>query len=356
MTLRLPGRFSVALLMAGIVAIGLLVTSESIVCWRAVDPQSLTPGNRATHGWVRGLTWSADGTTLFAESRGERYLEFQWTAHDMTLAEDRGSVWEDLLGITSVEASLSPNARKILLTTERGNLAWMDLASYETTEFKAPPSAHFKLPTMSYDARLLAAATDRGVVYLCRATQGPLIACESAESAEVTKLLFSDDNQQLLACRYNGKIEIWDTSTGTLQHCLCGQPNVVAAAFLQDGTKVISSLGGDCVQITELNTGKVCWQEPHGLRGLNGVWRLEPSPDGSLVAWAGIDNQVVICDLKQSRKRIEFENPSYVSNIRFSPDNKYLAVAGSEPVVRIYNTSTGHEERRIDTRLALTRQ
>lgn len=119
---------------------------------------------------------------------------------------------------------------------------------------------------------------------------------------------------------------------------------------------MISSLGGNDVQISDLETGEICWREPHGLRGLKCVWRLESSPDGSLVAWSGMDTQVVIWDLKQSRMRIEFENPSHVSNISFSPDNSYLAVAGSEPVIRIYDTATGHEVRQVDTRQASSPQ
>lgn len=352
MILRLPGRFSAMFLMAGIIALGLLITNESVVCWRAVDPQCLTAGNRGIHEWVRGLIWSADGRTLFLESRGERFLGFRLTVHDMTRADCRGSVWEGPIGITAMEASVCRDARKILLTTQRGNLSWIDLSSFEATDFAPPRSSIFESPTISHDTRLLAATTNQGRVYLCRATQRTLIACQSSESEQVTKLRFSHDDRQLLACRTNGKIEIWDTSTGALRHCLCGSPTAVAAAFLPGGTKVISSLGGSCVQITDLETGEVCWQEPHGLRGLNIIWRLELSQDGSLAAWSGIDNQVVICDLKQPQKRVVFENPTYVMNISFSPDGSHLAVSGTEPVVRIYDTSTGLEEKRIDVREA----
>jgi WD40 repeat protein len=343
-------------LMVGLVAFGLVITSESVVCWRACDPEYLTPGNRTTHWWVRGLTWSVDGNTLFSESRGEPILEFKLTAHDMTLPDGRSSVREESLAITAIEVSLSANARKVLLTTERGNLSWVDLVSLETSEFNAPPSAIFKMPAVAHNARMLAAASNQGTVYLSHATQETLIACESSESEQVTRLRFSNDDHKLMACRSNGRIEIWDTRTGTLRHCLSGESGPVTAAFLQDGTKVISSLGGNCVQITDLKTGEVCWSEPHGLREKNVVWRLETSPDGSLVAWSGIDNQVVICDLEHSRKRIEFDNPSHVSNISFSPNNRYLAVAGSEPVIRIYDTTTGREDRRIDTRLAYSKE
>jgi WD40 repeat protein len=347
MTLRLPGRLSATLLMTGMIAAGLLISSESTICWRAAEPRDLKQNSNA-QGWVRGLAWSADGNTLLSESRGDRFPDFKLTSHDLTHPEARGSAWAGPLGISAFDATLSPKAHKALLATERGDLWWVDLVTFETTGLTAPPREHFRLTAVSHDEGLFAAATDRGHVYVYEAKQGTSIVCESPNSEQVSNLRFSNDDQQLLTCRWNGAIEVWDAKTGTLRHSLTGQPGTVIAAFLQDGTKLISSFGGSYLQITNLATGEVCWKEPHGLRA-RCVCYLEPSLDGSIVAWSAVDNQVVIWDLEQSRKRFEIDNPSVVMNISVSPDSRFLAVAGCETVVRIYDTSTGLEVRRIDT-------
>lgn len=175
------------------------------------------------------------------------------------------------------------------------------------------------------------------------------VICDSPESDQVSKLRFSQVDQLLLACRWNGIVEIWETKTGTMRHCLPARSCAVAAAFLENGTKLISSSNGTCVQIPNMLTGEVCWKEPHGLRGPNGVYCLELSPDGSSVACSGFDNQIVIWNLGQPRKRLDLVNPSVVMNIGFSPDGRFLAIAGCKRVVRIYDTSTGVDVRRIDT-------
>jgi WD40 repeat protein len=106
------------------------------------------------------------------------------------------------LGISAFDATLSPKAHKALLATERGDLWWVDLVTFETTGFTAPPREHFRLTAVSHDEGLFAAATDRGHVYVYQAT------------SVVMNISVSPDSRFLAVAGCETVVRIYDTSTG----------------------------------------------------------------------------------------------------------------------------------------------
>lgn len=84
----------------------------------------------------------------------------------------------------------------------------------------------------------------------------------------------------------------------------------------------------------------------------NGIYRLEYSPDGKLLATRNRENTVAIYDLKTRKQVCEVsghEN-NWVETIDFSPDSRFFATAaGSGEKIKIWNAATGKLESEIDT-------
>jgi WD40 repeat protein len=84
----------------------------------------------------------------------------------------------------------------------------------------------------------------------------------------------------------------------------------------------------------------------------NGIYRLEFSRDGKLLATRNRENSVAIYDVQKQTQICEVsghEN-SWVTSIDFSPDAEFfMTAAGSSEKVKIWNTQTGKLESEIDT-------
>ena len=84
----------------------------------------------------------------------------------------------------------------------------------------------------------------------------------------------------------------------------------------------------------------------------NGIYRLQYSHDGKLLATRNRENVVSIYDLKTRKQLCEVsghEN-NWVETIDFSPDSKFfMTAAGSSEKIKIWNTLTGKLDSEIDT-------
>lgn len=84
----------------------------------------------------------------------------------------------------------------------------------------------------------------------------------------------------------------------------------------------------------------------------NGIYRLQYSGDGKLLATRNRRNVVAIYDVETRKQRCEVsghEN-NWVETIDFSPDAKFfVTAAGSTEKIKIWNTLTGKLESEIDT-------
>ena len=77
------------------------------------------------------------------------------------------------------------------------------------------------------------------------------------------------------------------------------------------------------------------------------IWALAASPDGRLVASAGVDRTIKIWSLSDARLWRTLDGSFGIEALAFSPDGRVLA-SGADDGITLFDATTGSQIRRID--------
>jgi WD40 repeat protein len=106
-----------------------------------------------------------------------------------------------------------------------------------------------------------------------------------------------------------------------------------------DGTLLATTdLETGILYIFDTTTWKLLWEIDEPNRGLTS-YSLDFSPDGTLLAGSGSEQDIYVWDMQTGERKYFFDNPYYsVNSVTFSLDGKLLAV--STPEARTYDRVT----------------
>ncbi|MEG3840520.1 serine/threonine-protein kinase [Microcoleus sp. herbarium14] len=129
-------------------------------------------------------------------------------------------------------------------------------------------------------------------------------------------------------------------SSQFLQRSLDNVGSVNAIALSPDGQTLVSASFGT-IRIWNARTGRLVrtLNPVHSKKSVN---TLAVSPDSSLLASGGGDNNLILWDLKTGRRvRTIQAHKAAVNSIAFSSDGQNLASSGDDKTVRLWNVRTG---------------
>jgi S1-C subfamily serine protease len=210
----------------------------------------------------------------------------------------------------------------------------------------------------SPDGRRLVAGTVDGKVRVWDATSGRRIHVLSAHKREVNVVAISPDGRRALSAGDGKVLRLWDIDSGELLHEYVDRDgrdvndyvSIDAVAFTGDGRRALSAGRGWMKEIwaRDLDTGKVVarWSFQGGSDYVPDI-RLAVSPDGRFVL-SSFERSVRLFDVETGRGLADFRRQDDLTRKAvFSPDSQTVIVASNDGphLIRVLDAPTGRELR-----------
>jgi RNA polymerase sigma factor (sigma-70 family) len=175
-----------------------------------------------------------------------------------------------------------------------------------------------------------------------------------AVDEQVWTLAFSPDGRRLATAggdnRLPGQLQIWDVAAGKPLVTRRMSPGVRSVAYSPDGQLLVTGHWGRLVATGHWE-GDIKLRDP--LTGAEravltghrlGVNALAFSPDGALLASAGLDKTVKVWDVKALQERQEFlGHTDMVFSVAFFHDGRAIVSGSKDQTARIWDLNTGKE-------------
>ncbi len=158
---------------------------------------------------------------------------------------------------------------------------------------------------------------------------------------------WSKDRNFIITKSDNGTYQTWDAKTGKILALAETKPDIALDEknrTIQRSNKDSSSNGelvaeggrwGDAsIKITEMKTGKAWWLDGHP----SVIGTIAYSPDGNYLAVAGSDKNIYIFDAaKRALWRTLTGHTKPISGLAFSPDGKTLVSSSEDESMKVWN-------------------
>lgn len=190
--------------------------------------------------------------------------------------------------------------------------------------------------------------SEAGRFWLWDLRSGELVSEPERHSDAITAIAYSPDGSQLATASEDGSVRTWQADNGRSISIWSGAQSVInAVLYSKDGERIYSA-GGDAKL--------VAWEPASDqtavvLPPIGGkVNALDLAPDGSRAVTGDETGRVWTWDLAARAKIQALDRQTYASitSAVFSPDGKYIAIAGSEKVVLIIGADSGAEVARLE--------
>jgi WD40 repeat protein/class 3 adenylate cyclase len=173
-------------------------------------------------------------------------------------------------------------------------------------------------------------------------------------STQMNAVAFSPDGKRLVSASGDATAALWDIASGERLLTLLGHgpgqeatqvDGVTAAEFSPDGARVATAGADGTARIWDTSTGQELltlvghgrWRP--GQPSHDGVVAVAFSPDGELVATAGVDGTTRLWDAGSGQELLTWDShpDNIVLDVAFSPDGTRLATGGYEGTAKIWN-------------------
>ena len=324
---------------------------------------AFSPGTRQVlaghHGEVRAVAFSPDGTTLLSASCAQFALE------DRECARGEFIVWDALSGALqrqweghagwinalAFDPALDQTAvvRAVSASADGSLIVWDVMTGQEILRLVGHTAAVNDVVFVP-GSRAILSASDDGTVLLWDADSGAVLSRLEGHTDHVNTVATNPGGTQAVTASDDGLSITWDISPDSptfgeaLQQFAGHSAGVIAAAFVSDGTAVLSNGFDLTFRQWDARTGAEIRQRAIGATG----GRMEISPDGHTVL-IPMGNALYLWDLEvwwQDQPVTGHEG--MIRDVAFRPDGGFAASAANDGTVRLWNIETQDEVHRYD--------
>jgi WD40 repeat protein len=192
----------------------------------------------------------------------------------------------------------------------------------------------------SPDGKTIALGCDDGSVRLLDGETATERAVLRGHVDVVRSVAFSPDGSRLVSSGQDREIMLWDAITGTRVRSIAqpGSSPVQVVAYSPSGKHVaVGEVAGSPHEITLVDpaTGQLITRLAGHQTGVNA---LAFSPNGEILATAGLDRTIKFWNVNDGTERAALEEGvGCVRSLSFSPDGSWLAFAGSDFTIKVWN-------------------
>ncbi|MEA2460815.1 MAG: hypothetical protein QOH90_992, partial [Actinomycetota bacterium] len=169
-----------------------------------------------------------------------------------------------------------------------------------------------------------------GVIDIRDAETGERVLAFKGHDIDLNTVAFSPDGSRLATTGDDGKLKVWDPTTGRLVASMSGPGSAWGPSFSGDGS-LIASAWGDKVRVFALPTKRVLLDIP-----MEDGYGTALSPDGKRLA--AISERSAVYDVRSGKRVFGLGGHGWA--LSWSPDGRYVATGG-EQGVRVWDARTG---------------
>ena len=301
------------------------------------DPVHVFRGHRAL---VQGLAFSPDGQSVVSVS-GDR------TARVWRFSDAPGSsvrvVYDgrapSTYPIPNLSVAVSPDSSRIVVGTAYGGVRMID-ADTDRVLFTVDERGDFARVTFAPDGGSFAVAHEHATSIRSTSDGSLLVSMRLPDGVFSEQLAFRPGGQAIATADVDGKVRLWETSSGALiREIAAGIGEATALAFSPDGTSVATGTSGGDIRIVETETGNLRFAVGSG-KSL--VDDLRFTPDGRQLLVATDDANVRAWDLARKAYVTVFRgHTAPAMQTAISPDGSTLLTGSQDHRARVFDLASG---------------